>query len=188
MIERPSRPRILPLREDERDDALGQLLVLLRTDPQAPELNIFSTLARHGEFFKVWLPFGGFFLLGGDLPARDREFLVLRTAFNCRCDYERGQHLPLAATAGVTKDDIALIEAGPDAAGLAPLDAALLRAADELHAESCISDPTWHALASSYNERQLIEACALVGHYHLLAFTLNSLGIEREPGVAELPD
>ena len=34
-----------------------------------------------------------------------------------------------------------------------------------------------------YDERQLIEVPMLVGHYHMVAFTLNSLGVQREPGV-----
>jgi 4-carboxymuconolactone decarboxylase len=188
MISHPSRPRIPPLPDDERDDALRQLLAVLRTDPNGPELNIFSTLARHPELFKVWLAFGGFLLLGGDLPARDREVLTLRTAFNCQSDYEWAQHVPIAVTVGLTKEEIALIELGPDAPGCRPFDATLLRAADELHAHSCISDATWDVLASIYTDRQLIELCMLVGQYQLVAFVLNSLGVQPESGVAEFPD
>ena len=39
---------------------------------------------------------------------------------------------------------------------------------------------TWSALAARYDERQLIEVPMLVGHYHLMAFTLNSLGVQLE--------
>ncbi|OWY58966.1 carboxymuconolactone decarboxylase, partial [cyanobacterium TDX16] len=39
----------------------------------------------------------------------------------------------------------------------------------------------------TYSEAQLIEICMVVGQYHLVAFTLNSLGVEREPGVAGFP-
>ena len=64
-----------------------------------------------------------------------------------------------------------------------PFDATLIRAADELHDTGCISDETWDDLAARYDERQLIEVPMLVGHYHMVAFTLNSLGVQREPGV-----
>src|SRR5436309_2983836 len=50
-----------------------------------------------------------------------------------------------------------------------------------------ISDTTWAALADRYDERQLIEVPMLVGHYHMVAFTLNSLGVQREDGVPALP-
>ena len=33
----------------------------------------------------------------------------------------------------------------------------------------------------------MIEVCMVVGQYHLVAFTLNALGVEREPGVDGFP-
>ena len=58
----------------------------------------------------------------------------------------------------------------------------LLTAADELHDQSRISDATWAALAARYDEKQLIELPILVGQYHLVAFALNSLGVQVEGG------
>ena len=63
----------------------------------------------------------------------------------------------------------------------------LLRSADELHEAARISDETWAALAERYDTTQLIEVPMLVGQYHLVGFTLNSLGIERDPGVGGFP-
>jgi alkylhydroperoxidase family enzyme len=187
MIAHPSHARIPPLPDDERDDGIRDLLTALRPSPDGPELNIFPTLARHPELFKAWLPFGGFLLINSELPGRDREIMTLRTALNCGSDYEWGQHVPIAATAGLTEEEIARVETGPDAPQWAPFDAALLRAADELHADSCISQATWEILRPAYSDRQLIELCMLVGQYHLVAYALNSLGVQREPGVEGFP-
>ena len=66
-------------------------------------------------------------------------------------------------------------------------DELLVRAADELHADSIIGDDTWAGLAELYDEQQLIEVCMVVGQYHLVGFTLNSLRIAREAGVEGLP-
>jgi len=74
------------------------------------------------------------------------------------------------------------VKKGPDAEGWTELEAAMLRAADELHADACITDGTWAMLAAHLNERQLIEVPVLVGQYHLVSYMLNSLGIEHEPG------
>ena len=71
--------------------------------------------------------------------------------------------------------------------GWSDFDARLLRAADELHNDAVISDATWAKLAERYDDKQLIEVCMVVGQYHLVSFTLNSLGVEREPGVEGLP-
>jgi len=59
----------------------------------------------------------------------------------------------------------------------------LLRAADELHDDACITDATWAALAERYDVPQLIEVPMVVGQYHLVSYTLNSLGVQRDEGV-----
>ena len=95
--------------------------------------------------------------------------------------------MPIALDAGVTEDELQRVPAGPDDAGWSEQDAVLLRAADELHRDSRIGDETWASLAATWSEMQLIEVCMVVGQYHLVAFTLNSLGVEREDGVQGLP-
>jgi alkylhydroperoxidase family enzyme len=172
-------PRIPPLPIEGRDPKTAELLDALRGF-NGTELNIFATLARHPRLMKRWSAFGGVLLYGGALPARERELLILRTGYLCRAPYEWGQHVPIAKDAGLTDDDIARVSAGPGDSAWSEDDAVLLRAADELHADSCISDPTWAALAARWDEQQLIEVCMVVGQYHLVAFTLNSLGIEPE--------
>ena len=178
---RPTSPRLAPLTDAEQDDQARELLSGAGAGG-GPTTNIFTTLVRHPGLFRRWLPFGGK-LLSGKLPARERELLILRTAWRCGSEYEWGQHVLMAKAAGVDAEEIERVKEDPDAAGWDPFDATLLRAADELHDASCIGDEVWSALAQRYDERQLIEVTMLVGHYHLVAFTLNSLGVEREPGV-----
>src|SRR5437868_12429476 len=150
MAPRPDKPRIPPLPADERDEQARELLggVGALTGPAS---NIFHTLVRNPGLFRKWLPFGGK-LLAGKLPARDRELLILRTGWHCRSDYEWGQHILIARSAGITDDEIARVTVGPDAGGWDEFERVLLTAADELHADACISDATWAALAARYDE------------------------------------
>jgi 4-carboxymuconolactone decarboxylase len=182
---RPTEPRIPPLAEAEQDDQARELLSQTG-GPTVGATNIFATFVRHPGLFRRWLPFGGK-LMEGKLPARDRELLILRTGWNCRSDYEWAQHVRIARAVGVTADEIERVRSGGKAGedeGWSALDALLMRAADELHADACLSDATWAALADHYDEKQLIELPMLVGHYHLVAFTLNSLGVQVEDDVA----
>ena len=156
-------------------------------DTRLGDNNIFSTLARHTDLFRAWLPFGGFLLGGGVLPARERELLILRTGWNCSSPYEWGQHVRIAESLGIEREEIERVAAGPDAAGWSPGEATLLRAADELHENAKISDGTWERLAETYDERGLIEIAMLVGHYHMVAFALNSLEVELDEGLEGLP-
>jgi alkylhydroperoxidase family enzyme len=181
---RPTTPRIPPLPAEEMDDRQRQLLA--QVGPVGPTVNIFATLVRHPGLFARWLPFGGK-LLSGRLPARDRELLVLRTGWRCRAEYEWAQHVVVGRAAGLTDEEIDRVTAGPDAPGWDPFDAVLLRAADELHDDACLSDEVWAALAERYDERQLVEVPMLVGHYTLVSYTLNSLGVPLEDGVAGFP-
>jgi alkylhydroperoxidase family enzyme len=174
-------PRIPPLPESDQDEQAKELLGGVSVG-SAPASNIFSTLVRHPGLFRRWLPFGGKLLGGGKLPARDRELLILRTGWLCQAEYEWAQHREISRSIGIGDDEIAAVREGPGA--FEGFDATLMRAADELHEQSRISDDTWAKLAERYDERQLIEVPMLVGHYHMVAFTLNSLGVPLEQGLA----
>ena len=186
----PETPRIPPLPEAEWTD--GQRELLDAFGSPAPDLprrddNVFTTLARHEGLFKVWLRFGGFLLTRGELPARERELLILRAGYNCGSDYEWGQHVRLAEMLGLAREEIDRVAAGPEAEGWSPLEAALLRAADELHEGAKISDETWILLTGSYDEQALIEIPMVVGHYTMLAFALNSFGVPLDEGLQPRP-
>lgn len=175
--------RVPPLAPEDREERTAELLEGLG------DLNIFATLAHHPRLLKRWSQFGGVLLYKGELPVRERELLILRTAWNCRADYEWGQHVRIGLEAGLTPDEITAITsaAGGDDPAWSASDAALLRAADELHRDAHVGDGTWEALAATWSVPQLIELCMVVGQYHLVAFTLNSLGVQREDGVPGLP-
>lgn len=149
--------------------------------------HVFTTLARHRGLFRRWLLFAGALMPGGTLPRRDTELLILRVAHRCGCEYEWHHHERLGRRAGLSTEEVERVRAGADAAGWSERQALLLRAADELHAERRISDSTWERLRPSLSDRQLIELCMLVGHYEMLAMTLNSLDVQPDPEAAAAP-
>jgi alkylhydroperoxidase family enzyme len=118
---------------------------------------------------------------GGTLPRADTELLILRVAHNCRCEYEWRHHERLAVTAGLEPADVQRVRRGPGADGWRPRQRLLLQVADELHAERTISDQLWGELRPLYTDAELIELCMLVGHYEMLAMTLNALRVEPDP-------
>jgi alkylhydroperoxidase family enzyme len=142
---------------------------------------IFTTLGRHPRLFRAWLRLGATLMYRGELSRVDRELLTLRVAWRCGSWYEWAQHVELARKAGLTVAEIGRVVDGPFAGGWGPRQRVLLQAADELHDRRVVTDGTWQALSDELSERQLIELCLLVGHYEMLAMTLNSLGVEPEP-------
>jgi alkylhydroperoxidase family enzyme len=149
---------------------------------------IFTTLARHRQLFRRWLPLGDMLLLRGDLPRSDAELLVLRTAWNCGCWYEWVQHAGLAPSRGLTKANVDAIPDWRATHTWSPRQRHMLEAVDELHRDRVITDATWALLAADLRDTELIELCFLVGHYEMLAMTLNSLGVRPEPTAVRILD
>jgi alkylhydroperoxidase family enzyme len=176
-MEKQTRPlRIAPVPESQRTvrELLDQVTIATGS-----ETNIFTTLVQAPGLFRRWIPFGGR-LMNGKLPARDRELLILRTGWNCQSEYEWVGHAQFALLCGLSAEEVQRVFDAPDDPSWSEFDAALLRAADELHTTSTLSDDTWSVLASHYQVDQLIEVPMLVGHYHMAAMTLNALGVQLD--------
>ena len=178
-------PRVPPLPQAEWDDEVRELLQV--TGMGGRVLNIFQTLARHPKLLKRWLVFGNHVLFKSTISPRERELLILRTGWNCRAEYEWGQHVLIGKQVGITDEEIERITRGPDAPGWDPFDATLLRAADELHRDSRIGDATWSALSARYDTQQMIDVVFAVGQYTMVSMALNSLGVQLDEGIAGFP-
>jgi AhpD family alkylhydroperoxidase len=142
--------------------------------------HIFTTLGRHRGLFRRWLWFAGALMPGGKLPREETELVILRVAHNSGCEYEWAHHERLGRRAGLSDEEIARVREGAAAPGWSERHALLLSAADELHAGGRIGDELWARLSEVLDEVRLIELCMLVGHYEMLAMTLNSLEVEPD--------
>jgi AhpD family alkylhydroperoxidase len=140
---------------------------------------ILGLLARHPAITGPWLGYSGALLDDGVLDARTKEWLILATVRRTRCAYLWQEHLRLAATAGVTPDEIAALTGGSQRTW-SERDSALLRAVNELVSDQVVTDHTWQILSRHLNDRQLIEMLFIVGTYSCLAMVLNSTGIASE--------
>lgn len=178
---RLAAPRVTPLDETDWSEEAREMLG--RTAESGRVFNIFRTLARHPKLLKRWLPFANHILFKSTLAPREREILILRIGWLCQAEYEFAQHAVIGRRAGLTDADIQRIVDGPDAPGWSAFEAALVRAADELHRDAIVSDATWRALAARYDTPQLMDVVFTVGQYNLVSMALNSLGVALDPGL-----
>lgn len=180
-------PRIPPVSLADADPETRALLDSLSTfrDDDVSVLNVFGTLAQHPKLIKRWLVFANHVLLKSTISGRDRELAILRAGWRCHAPYEWGQHVVIGRREGITDEEIARIGAGPDAPGWSKHDAAILRAVDELHDTSTISDATWATLTETYDQQQCMDLVFAIGQYHLVSFALNAFGVERDDGLDE---
>ena len=179
-------PRMPPLPEETWDEDTRALITAnWFSDRPTKGQSFFNTFVRHRELFRVWNEFGRR-LFNGQLPDRDRELLVMRVAWLTHCQFEWAYHEPLVRRLGLTDAEIRGIGEGPDAACWSELDAALLRAVDELHDSAAIGDETWNVLRAAYDDLQLIEIPVIVGQYQLVAYFTNTMGCEPAPDLPRL--
>jgi 4-carboxymuconolactone decarboxylase len=151
--------------------------------PDGSMLNIFGTLANHPALLKRWLVFATHILSKNSLSPRDRELAILRVGVCCRSRYEFAQHVVIAQRSDITLAEIDAVRVGADDPSWSRHDAAIIRAVDELHNDSKISDATWALLAESYTTEQLMDLVFTIGNYHLVSFALNSFGVEIDAGI-----
>ena len=127
------------------------------------------------------------FVVNYSIPLRDKELLILRTAWLSRGDYIWGRHNLMGQDAGLTVEEIGRVAMGPNASGWSEFDSLLLRTADELHLSRFVSQETWDGLAGHYTEEQLREVVLIVGNYTQLAMFQNTLGVQLPPEIEGLP-
>jgi 4-carboxymuconolactone decarboxylase len=146
--------------------------------------NAVATYLNHPALADHVLPYEHYVSNESTLPPRHRALLGLRTAWLTRSDYLWAHHAAAPRRAALSNDDLERVAQGPDAKW-DTFEATLLRAADELHVDSFISDATWQALSTRYNLDQLTDLVYGVGELTMHAGVVNSVGVEIEAGAPE---
>jgi 4-carboxymuconolactone decarboxylase len=179
-------PRVEPLPEAEWTSDVQSAFKRFGDGTKAS--NDFKTLARHPELLTNVMPFVAYVSRESTLPPKDRELLILRTAWLCRSEYLWAQHAAIAARVGIAQTDLRRIAQGPAAAGWDEFDATLLRAADELHLNAFMTDATWAALAKRYDRNQIMDVLFAAGAGTIISATLNTAGVPLDAALtARLP-
>jgi len=181
---RSATPRVAAVEEKALTDAQREIL-----GPYAKSgrtLYLFRACVKTPELCRAWVPSSTYFGTS-PLSARDRELLILRTCWLCKNEYTWANHIAGAKRAGLTDDEILRVTQGTKAKGWSSADAMVLQAADELHADQVIQEPTWKTLSGRYSERELTDAIFIVGQYTFISMWARSAGFPLEPGAPGFP-
>ena len=117
-----------------------------------------------------------------EMNIRDRELAILRIAWLSQAPFEWGSHVKIAKRNGITSEEIERAIEGSSAPGWNKQDRAIVRAVEELHFDSMITDDTWSDLQEFYNDKKLIELVILAGQYKTVAYYQNSLRLPLPEG------
>jgi 4-carboxymuconolactone decarboxylase len=181
-VSKASGARIGPVTDPDAE--VASTLAKTLSDADGVPLNIFATLAHHPRLLKRFNVLGGMFLAHGELPARERELVVLRTAWRSGSEYEWSQHVVIGARVGVTEAETEALTRPLAEGGWSSSETVLLAFVDEVLDQVDVSDETWRAACRYWSDAQVIELTMLVGFYRMVAGFLNAVRVERE---GELP-
>lgn len=165
--------RIPPPARSGLDDATNELLSLA-VAPSGETAATIAALAHSPKLVGPFLGWAAALHFDGVLSARHHEVLALRVAHNCGSRYEWEEHTGWAEQAGLSATEIAAVAAG--SAGWPPAEAALIRAADELHDRQDLTDASLAALMEVLDPPGAVEAVMVVGQYTMLSMLAGTIG------------
>src|SRR5580704_565401 len=175
-------PRVAPVPENQRTDEQRSIAAKLGSSGLP---NAVATYLNHPALADHVLPYEHYASSHSTLSPRHRALIGLRTAWLTRSNYLWAHRAAESRRAGFTNQELRRVAQGPDAMGWDAFEALVLRAADELHVDSFVSDATWNALRARYDTNQLVDLVDGVGVFTMHAGAINSLGVEIEP---DMPD
>jgi alkylhydroperoxidase family enzyme len=184
------KPRIEPVCEPYEPETAKQLASMM--PPGVAPIGLFRTFARN---MPMTMAMGGWgaYELGRNLSLtmRHRELVIDRTCARCSCEYEWGVHvLFFAERVGFTENQITSLTHGSatDACWPAEEERLLIRAVDDLHDTSRISESLWTALTRHFTDAQILDLTMLCGWYHAISFTARSAQVTAETGAPSFAD
>ncbi len=147
---------------------------------RAPHMHLFEVIGQHKVLFLAFLLYNGELLNWGKLSKFDKEIVILRVGHLRGSEYELQQHRRYARPRGVDHALQQRIFAGPQAEGLTDRERAIVQAVDEFILDRDLSDETFATLSAHLTKQQIIELCALAGHYDSLAGILATLRVPMD--------
>jgi 4-carboxymuconolactone decarboxylase len=174
--------RLAPVPDNQRTDEQRSIAARFASSGIP---NAVATYLNHPALADHVLPYEHYASSDSTLPPRHRALIGLRTAWLTRSSYLWAHRAAESRRVGFTSGELRRVAQGPDAMGWDAFEALVLRAADELHVDSFVSDATWNALRARYDTNQLVDLVDGVGVFTMHAGAINSLGVEIEPDVPD---
>lgn len=144
--------------------------------------NILNVMGNHPDLGKIYNQWGKHFLMNNTLSTRVFEIIVLRVSVRVKSLYEWHNHVGYGMNAGLTLDEIAAIRDYPEGGAWIDVEAAVIKAVDELIDEHIISDDTWRRLSAHFDTKQMMDLVFTIGHYVMTSWALSSFGVAVEGG------
>lgn len=141
-------------------------------DTFAGRLNVYRVMAHHPDLLRAWVPLRRHIVEANALGAERLEVAILRIAHRLSSVYEWTHHVHRSRAVGLADARIASLRGAPEA--MAPEDATIAAAVDELLDTARLAPATRDALQALAGTHGMIDLIATVGFYLTLGGLVNS--------------
>lgn len=158
-------------------------------ESMGPPINLFKLFARNLPMAEAMTGWGSYELSRRlSLSMRQRELVIDRVTARCGAEYEWGVHVAhFADRVGLDDEQIrSLTHGSPGDRCWDDDERALLRAVDELHDTSDLSDAAWAAL--DLTDEQRLDLLLLAGWYHAISYVARAARVPLEGGAPRFDD
>jgi AhpD family alkylhydroperoxidase len=111
------------------------------------------------------------------LPASLKELMILRVAVLNRAQYEFDAHRPHAINAGVSEEQIQLIQHDKITAGFTPLEILVMEFTDAMTRDVQVPDTLYSSVKAHFNDREILEVVTTIAAYNMVSRLLTALHV-----------
>ncbi len=148
----------------------------------AGRLNVYRVMAHNPALLRSWAGFRDHVVVKNALGPQRSEVAILRTGHRLGAPYEWNHHVCRGRACGMEDARILSLRGAPEA--MAPEDAVIARAVDDLVDHARLSPPVRAALEALVGTAGMFDVIATVGLYSTLAFIVNSFDTPLDADVA----
>jgi len=150
-------------------------------------VNVFGTLMHNpkvmGSFLEYWVTSK----LEMGLTPREQELIILRMGFHYKCNYVWKHHLPVAKEYGVGEKEFQAVKSQHLPPLFSAREFALLMLTDEMVEHRTIREEAWSKWSGELKNSEMIDLVSIVSQYVFFSLLNNSLQIEVEAPLTEIP-
>jgi alkylhydroperoxidase family enzyme len=149
--------------------------------------NVLGTLMHNprtlGTFLDYWVTSKS----ETGFPVREQELIILSVGFLYKSDHLWRHHVPVAREFGVTEEEIAAVKTSPLLLVFSKREAALLKLTNEMVENGTVRPEVWEECKGVLSKSEWFKMGTIVSQYVLFALVNNSMQVQLEVPLQEIP-
>jgi 4-carboxymuconolactone decarboxylase len=163
---------------DQAPEKIKAFFAKLETNSRV--LNVQKMVANSPGSVREFTRLGNALLNKSKLSSYFRELAIIRISFLTGSRYEWAQHVPIALSAGVSKEQLEEISHWRDSSLFSEEDQVILKFTDEVVQEHQASESTFNLAAKFLDPESLVELTLSIGYWSMVGKFLRTFQVEIE--------